>query len=589
MLRWLSIGQLLLPLGGMSEVLYRLHWAGEAPFTYRVLIQFPSTKGSYTDLRMPAWRPGRYILQNYAGGVYDFSARTAQGSPLFWKKSDKDTWRIFHKYGSIIEVEYRLDARALDAGSSYQGGDLIYFNPVTLFMHIVGRLDEKCLLALPDLSATWSVATALPLRTPGLYEAASYHHLVDAPFVIAPTLRQAKKTCLQATLHVHFWGEVGAQNLEGFLDDLCKIVQAQTAIWGELPLSDYHFIYILVPFQMRHAVEHEYCAVFVLPQSGAQDETGLKSFLGISAHEFFHVWNVKRLRPAAMWPYDYNRPPATALHWLTEGVTDYYTSLSLARAGLLSESEFWQNLSSFLTQLENSWTYRQFSPAELSIDSWHATSPYRPAFLQGSFYAAGRRVGFLLDMFLRRESGGKVTLDSLMRHLYETYYKKGRGLPEEGVEKAVLQLLGKNKAEKVKTFWQSYVYGRERMAYKAFLAGLPLEVVESDELARGWARIGILRWRKEGEGIQIEEVEPQSAAALAGLQRGDVLYTIGEKPAIEIEPSFWDRLSPNETISLGLRHEGEVMEGTLRLNTQKLSVQKTLRLTPVRPGFLTRD
>ncbi len=135
---------------------------------------------------------------------------------------------------------------------------------------------------------------------------------------------------------------------------------------------------------MRHAVEHENCAVFVLPQSGAQDESSLKSFLPISAHEFFHVWNVKRLRPAGdVGPYDYNTPPMTSLHWFTEGVTDYYTSLTLVRAGLMPEAQYWSQLSSFLQELENSWVYQNFSPAELSMDSWHATSPYRPTFLQG--------------------------------------------------------------------------------------------------------------------------------------------------------------------------------------------------------------
>ena len=586
MRKLLGLALALFPLRGMSEVRYRLFWAEEPPYTYRITMQLAPSRGPYTDLRMPAWRPGRYILQNYAGALYHFSARTLNGTPLPWKKIDKDTWRIFHQGGiSTIEVSYRVDARTLDAGSSYQGGSLIYFNPITLFLYAVGRIEERCVLELPDLPASWAVATALPAKSKRQYEASSYHHLVDAPFVMAPSLRQAQTACEGATIFVHFWGEVGAKNLNSFLSDLCKIIQVQKQIWGELPLSEYHFIYILVPFQMRHAVEHENCAVFVLPQSGARDESSLKSFLGISAHEFFHVWNVKRLRPAAMWPYDYNNPPMTSLHWLTEGVTDYYTSLSLARAGFLSESEYWTQLSDFLQRLENSWVYQNFSPAEQSLDSWHATSPYRPAFLQASFYASGKRLGFLLDMFLRRESGGRYRLDDLLRYLYRTYYKQGRGLPEEGVWEALIHLLGAQKKSAVESFWRRYVEGRERLSYKEFLAGLPIEVEEHEGPARGWERIGIRQWTPEGEGIRITEIEPFSCAAMLGLAQNDVIYTVDTRSVKEIDASFWDQLSEGAQVLIGWRRGDEVEEGTLRFEARRVPLRKHLRLRPQREGF----
>jgi predicted metalloprotease with PDZ domain len=578
------------PLWGMSQIIYRLFWADEPPYTYRVVMRLSPSKATYTDLRMPAWRPGRYILQNYAGALYHFSAQNPNGQPLPYKKTDKDTWRIFHPPKTpFIEVSYRMDARTLDAGSSYQGRQLIYFNPITLFLYPVGRLQEPCQLELPDLPPDWAVATALPAKNKHHYQAPSYHHLVDAPFVIAPTLRQTQTSCAGITLHVHFWGEVGAKNLNSFLNSLCQIVQTQKNIWGELPLSEYHFIYILVPFQMRHAVEHENCALFVLPQSGAQDENSLQSFLPISAHEFFHVWNVKRLRPAAIWPYDYNNPPMTSLHWLTEGVTDYYTALSLVRAGLLSESDYWNQLSTFLQQIENSWVYQTFSPAEQSMDSWHATSPYRPPFLQASFYASGKRLAFLLDMFIRRESEGHYKLDDLLRYLYQTYYKQGRGLPEDGVQKALFHLLGPTKKEKIAEFWRSYVEGCARISYRQFLEGLPIQVEEEEKPAQGWARIGIRQWSPEGDGLRIGEVEPLSCAAMVGLMRGDVLYTVDTKSAKDIDPAFWDQLPVGAQVLLGWRHEDEIAEGLLRLEAHRIPLQKRLRLTPLKEGFGTRD
>ncbi len=575
------------PLLGMTQVVYRLYWATEGPFTYRVEVHAPTSTGKYTDFRMPAWRPGRYILQNYAGAVYDFAAEGQDGTPLPWQKVDKDTWRVLHVDQKQLRVTYRVYARMLDAGSSYVMPGLVYFNPITLFVYVPESIDKPCQLELPDLPVDWQVATALPAIAPRRYQAASYHQLVDAPFVIAPTLRQAQTTCEDVTLYVHFWGEVGAETLDGFVADLCRIVQVQKAVWGEIPLTAYHFIYILVPFSMRHAVEHENCAVFVLPQSGAQSEEALKSFLGISAHEFFHVWNVKRLRPAALWPYDYNKPPATSLHWLTEGVTEYYTGLTLARAGIWSEETFWDETNRFLNTIENQWVYQAFSPAELSMDSWLATSSYRPAFLQGSFYMAGRRVGLLLDLFLRRESGGRLTLDSLMRYLYEHYYKRGRGLPEDGVERAVCVLLGRGKANRVRRFWMEVVEGRVRPSYRGIAAGLPLDVQEEVNPAPGWARVG-LRVKPEGEGLLIEEVVPGSLAAKAGLCSGDLLLTVQTQAAPQWDAECWERLKPGTGLALGWTRQGFPMEGVLIYDPRRASSVVKISLRPTTPGFLTR-
>lgn len=582
MLRYL----VLIPFWGMAQVLYRLYWAQEDPFTYKVEVLVSASAGKYTDFRMPAWRPGRYILQNYAGAVYDFWAYGPTEKPLPWKKIDKDTWRVFHGEQKPVRISYRVYARTLDAGSSYVGPGLIYFNPITLFVYASEFLNKPCQLELPDLPLEWQVATALSSIAPRRYQATSYHELVDAPFVIAPSLRQAQTTCEGVTLYVHFWGQVGAQMLDGFLNDLCRIVRAQKAIWGEIPLKFYHFIYILVPFSMRHAVEHENCAVFVLPQSGAQSEEALQSFLGISAHEFFHVWNVKRLRPAVLWPYDYNKPPATSLHWLTEGVTDYYTGLTLARAGIWSEETFWEETNRFLSVIENQWVYRAFSPAELSIDSWLATSSYRPGFLQGSFYVAGRRVGLLLDLFLRRESGGRLTLDTLMRYLYEQYYKRGRGLPEEGVEAAMRTLLGRGKASTIRRFWVDVVEGRKRLSYREFATGLPLEVEEEVGPAPGWGRVG-LRVRPEGEGLLIEEVVPGSLAAKAGLCSGDFLLTVEGQAASKWEPQ-WDQLRAGAKLALGWNRQDLPMEGVLTYDPSRAELATKIRLRPTLPGFLTR-
>lgn len=565
-----------------APIRYRLTWERPPRYTYIVQIEAKPGRGRHTDFALPAWRPGRYIIQNYAGAVSHFAAFDEEGRPLPWQKVNKDTWRVQNPARGMIRVSYRFFARQIDAGSSYLSESLVYFNPINLLMYLPGRLGEPCELVLPDLPPEWGVATALPQVASRRFRAGSYHELADAPFLSGPALRTEKITCGEAVLYAHFWGQVGAQRLEGFMEDLCKIVQTQTRIWGRLPLRAYHFIYLLVPFQMRHAVEHEYSAMFVLPEEGAASEEALKSFLGISAHEFFHVWNVKRLRPAALVPYRYDREVYTSLHWLTEGITDYYTGVTLARAGLLSPAEYWQRLSAELSQVENGYAYQLFSPAELSMDSWLATSSYRPSAYQGSFYAAGKRVGFLLDMRLRAETQGKVSLDSLLRYLYERYYERGRGVPEDGVEKAAIELGG----AAFQDFFRRYVWGRERPDYEALLRGLPVRVEVRREPYPGVGRLGILRSRPEAQGLRIEEILPESLADRLGLEVGDLLLTVGGQAIESLPGDFWERREPAEKILLGWTHAGFPMEATLTYDPRQLSERITLMLSPAVPGFI---
>ncbi len=564
----------------MAEPLrYTLAWDTPPRYTYQVRLECRPTRGRHTVVGLPAWRPGRYILQNYAGAVSHFAAYDEAGRPLPWQKLTKDTWQVENPPHGLLRVEYRFYARQLDAGSSYLSPELVYFNPVNLLMYVQGRLEEPCELHLPSLPEGWAVATALPRQGPRKFLATDYHHLVDSPFLIAPFLRSDRLDCEGVTLHVHFWGRVGARSLQPFLQDLCRILQVQKRIWGHVPFAEYHFMYLLVPFSMRHAVEHAYCAMFVLPEEGASSEAALRSFLGISAHELFHVWNVKRLRPAALWPYRYDREVYTSLHWLTEGVTDYYTSLSLLRAGLMDPTEYWQRLSAELTQIENTPAYTLFSPAELSIDSWLASSSYRPALYQGSFYAAGKRVGFLLDMTLRRETQGRVTLDSLLRDLYQRYYLRGKGLPEDAVQEAAVRLGG----PALKDFFDRHVRGREAPDYEKILAGLPLRVSVEYKPYTGWGRVGILRYKAHEEGIRIEEVMPGSAADKVGLEVGDLLLTVEGRAAKDLPSEFWDSLQEGAWVHLGWTREGFPLEGTLALSSAH---QKQVRIEPVEPDFL---
>ncbi|MGQ9864549.1 MAG: M61 family metallopeptidase [Bacteroidia bacterium] len=494
-----------------QEVRYKLSWGNLLPaHTYQIEAVFPKTEHSPVEVRLPAWRPGRYILQNFASAVWDFGAYDLKGNPLPWKKTEKDVWQVMTSQAFV--VRYKFYAGVLDAGSSYVDANVAYFNGSNLFMYVTELIEKPCLLEIA-IPQGWKIATALPSQK-DVFRASSYHSLIDCPTVISPSLQSFSTQVEGCTLYAHFYGKV-TFDPKALIDALAKIARVQKKIWGDLPLSVYHHLYFLVPFRIVHAVEHENCAMYMM-----DERAGLERFISISAHEFFHLWNVKRLRPRALMPYRYDREVYTSLHWFTEGVTDYYTGLTLVRAGLISQESYLEGLAKSLTDIENSYAYKVFSPSEMSVNSWLVTSAYQVPFLQASFYASGKRVGFALDLFLRGSTQGKVSLDDVLRVLYHRY--RETGIPETGIEEVVTELVGPS----AKTFFSQHVYGSQPIPYARYAQGSGIRVEVRKKNLSAWAALGI-----EGnyvpQGYKVIKLRAGGAAFEAGVEEGDILTQLG--------------------------------------------------------------
>ena len=434
-----------------ADYTYSLSWLSPNTHTYVVELTVEPQTASHTDFAIPAWRPGRYFLQDYAGAISHFEAMDAVGQALPWSKTDMHTWRVSHERTHTVTIRYRYLANNQDAGSSYFAEDEIYLNPVNLFMYVPGNYTGDVELRIPDLPASWKAATSLKKKSDGVYSAADYHEFADSPTVFSPRMEQFSFDIDQTNFHVHFQGEYqGNKTTERrVIEALSKMCREQAAIFGGFPLEEYHFIYRLLPYRMRHAVEHSKSASFALPANISQTpEKTVSGILGISSHEFWHVWNVKRIRPAALWPYDYSQPQYSSLHWFTEGVTSYYTHLILLRAGLTTEENFLRQQSNTIESLENNYAATVVSPSASSYNSWLDNSPYAHPDHQISYYTLGHRVGLILDLTLRKQSQGKVSLDDVFAFLYRTYYQNGQGVPENGIQKAVETLTA--------TSWQGF-------------------------------------------------------------------------------------------------------------------------------------
>lgn len=518
----------------MSDTIhYTLGWENPASQLYTVTATAPAN-GEPLLFSLPAWRPGRYIVQNYASNVQSVRAHDQDGAPLRAVWDDIDSWRVDPGDASEVTLAYEYYATTHDAGSSTLRPDLAYFNPVNLFPWVEGRTDAPVELTLavpPD----WDVATQLEVVDngdgPRTLRAPHYHRFVDSPTIAAPEITTWSYEVDDVPFRMMFSGRLrlGERTQESIVADVEALSREQMALFGGAPFDAYTHLYQMVPRPIGHAVEHEASASYVLTDGLFLSDQGYNAFLSVTSHELFHAWNVKRIRPAALWPYDYSTPQLTRNHWVTEGITSYYEDLFLVRGSVITPEQYFQAIGDDIRALERSHGRKITSAAVASLTSWHSGYGDGNPNQSVSFYTKGAVLGVMLDMRIRNLTDGARGLDDVMRHLWSEYYERGRGYPEDGFQRAIETVAGASFDD----FFARYVYGVEEIPYAEHLSVVGLTARETTDASRPATTIGIMP-RPSGNRIALDNVFPDSPALAAGLMRGDVLVSVG---GVEISTS----------------------------------------------------
>jgi predicted metalloprotease with PDZ domain len=553
----------------MSDtVRYTIGWDNPASQLYQVVVT-TRAQGEPVVFSLPAWRPGRYILQNYAANVQNVRAVDESRSPLPTEWIDLDSWGVDPGNARSVTLEFEYYARTFDAGSSTLTPDVAYFNPVNLLPWVEGRKDAPVTLTL-EAPADWTVATQLARRAgPGhVFAAPGYDRLVDSPTIAAPDLVVWDYDVDGVPYHLVFrvvQGELqlGEYTREKVLADVARLTEEAVAVFGVTPFDEYWHLFQLVPFPFGHAVEHESSASYVVQDRIFASADGYDGFLSIIAHEFFHAWNVKRIRPAALWPYEYSTPQLTRLHWVTEGVTSYYEGVLLARAGLLAEEGVYRGLSNDIRALQSS-PGRLVTSAELaSLTAWHTGYGDGNPNQAISFYLKGSVLGLLLDLTIRDATDGAKGLDDVMRLLWQRHYEQGRGYPEDGFQTSAEEVAGRS----LDDFFSRYVAGTDELPYDETLAIVGLTARQVADESKPAATFG-WRLRKQGEDVTISNVLPDGPALAAGIMRDDVLVSVeGEATeTVDLDP-FLSQRSPGEEVRVTVRRSGEEIEKRVTLGS----------------------
>ena len=540
---------------------------------YHVVFRADGLKGETQDFKMPAWTPGYYRIMDYARNVKDFRAEDGSGRPLVWEKTAKNTWRVHAGRAASIVASYDVYAFTRFVADSYLGDDGGFITPTGVFMHVAGRLkDPVTVTVLPH--PDWKrVSTGLdPVAgRPNAFAAPDFDTLYDCPILIGNqeilTFEAAGRPHTVAAY------DLGAADRTKFVGDLKKIVEASSALMGELPYRHYTFL-IIGPG--GGGLEHLNSTAVTLNPASLANAPGYQGWLSFIAHEYFHLFNVKAIRPVALGPFDYDRENYTNLLWLSEGVTVYYEFILLNRAGLMTRDEVLERLGSTIADYENAPGRRHQPAIASSFDTWlnFFSRGEHSANTTVSYYDIGAGLGLLLDLKIRQESRGRTSLDDVMRTLYRTYFKeKKRGFTDGEFREACERAAGVPLGE----IFDVYAATVKEWDYAKYLgwAGLAIDL-EPRPAPAPW--FGAATQDQNGSAV-VSSVEPDSPASLAGLSfQDEILALDGGRVTQRSLAGTIDSRKPGDKVKVLYTRRGVVRETELALGTK---AKRSFRITPL--------
>ena len=516
---------------------YRLSADPNLPHYIAVEARLTNVTTPQIELQLPAWRPGRYELQHFAKNIQQFDVVDGDGQPLPFRKITKDRWLVQTNGTTELTARYNYYAllptpNLLNAGSSFVDDTLLYVNPINLCLYADGRMDELCTvkLTIPD---DWTVACGLEPVDSHVFRAADFYELVDCPLLAAPVLQHVQYEVRGVSFHV--WVH-GGRRTDGdpvfdaaqIRRDFSRFTEKQMAIFGEFPERDYHFLTLVLPIAHYHGVEHRNSTVLVL---GPNDEgPGLyQDLLGVASHELFHAWNIIRIRPAELLPYDFTRENYFPTGFVAEGLTTYYGDLTLRQSGVFDDEAYFKELQVLLKRhFENNGRAAQSlveSSWDLWLDGYEKGIPNRKV----SIYQKGAIAALMLDLHLRRLTDHARSLDDVMRLLWERF-----GRPFVGYTLADYRAVTENVAgESLDWYYDLCIFGNQPLEAKLneYLAWVGLAVIYDEHTPQHPGGIRLLELNDaDGRAQRARWLEAVDSPAVAGkLHTGHAELVPGEK------------------------------------------------------------
>jgi predicted metalloprotease with PDZ domain len=523
------------------------------------------------ELKMPVWTPGSYLVREYARHVQDFSVATAGGKALEWEKVNKNTWSIDTGDAREIVVKYRVYSNELTVRTNELNDEHAFWNNAALLMFPAGHLSAPSTVKVEPYGK-WKVATGLPAvaNSTHTFRASNFDVLYDSPFEVSD-YREISFDVKGKPHRFVMTGE-GNYDLKQLAADTTKIVEEAYKIFGELPYDDYTFI---VNLRGGGGLEHLNSTALQWNRFGFKPQSRYSGFLSLVAHEYFHLWNVKRIRPDALGPFDYENENYTKLLWVAEGGTAYYEGILLRRAGLMTDKELLDSKASTIEQLQNRPGRFETSLEEASLDAWikYYRQDENAVNNQISYYDKGEIVNMMLDIVIRTESGGTKSLDDVMRYLYTEFYKKNKNYTPEDFQKAAEMAAGKS----LDDFFSKYVRGEAEIDFAGIFRAIGLQLA-SDESGKSKAYIGA-DLTEANDRLTIRAIPANTPAYDQGMNTGDQIVAIdGYRATNTFLTSYLAERKPGDVVRLTLFRFDKMRDVSFKLGS---NTRKELSIKPI--------
>jgi len=480
------------------------------------------------EICLPAWRPGRYELGNFAKNIHGFSVFDDKGKKLPFEKTTKDSWLVKLTKTNFIKINYNYFAADLNAGSTFMNDQQLYVNPVNCLVYVKDKLDEACELKL-ELPEKFELAcganharSVRSRREKNLIKTDSFHELADSPFIASANLQHNTYKAKGVLFHLWFQGETKL-NWKKMLKDFQKFTESQLEKFGEFPAKEYHFIFQVLPFPAYHGVEHRTSTVLALGPGYDLMTEVYDDLLGVCSHELYHAWNVKTIRALDMFPYDYSKENYSRLGYVCEGVTTYMGDLFLAEAGVKDFVWYKKELEKLLQKHFDNFGRFNYSVADSSFDTWLdgyvAGVPNRKT----SIYNEGSLLSLVTDIKIRKNTNNKASLHDVMTAMNQRFALKKKGYTEADYKKIVEEFAG----EKLDSLFKNYFNGLhsfESILVEAFEGvGLVIKLSFNPNFAN--ALLGV-KTLLVGDKTIVSQISPGSSADLGKIMLQDEIVAI---------------------------------------------------------------
>jgi predicted metalloprotease with PDZ domain len=531
------------------EILYQVAMPQPQSHLFEVTLQVKGWRSSFLDLKMPVWTPGSYLVREYARHVQDFAA---EGH--VWRKVAKNHWQVDTAESSEMTVRYRVFANELTVRTNHLDTTHGYFNGAALFFYLPGFQDQPIQVTIAPPHETWRVATPLPAVAgqAHTFVAKDFDTLVDSPFEVG--IHQRYEFEVMGKPHQWaIWGG-GNVNADRLIADTRKVIEAEAELFGGLPYDSYLFLLHLAG-QGFGGLEHKDACTLIYSRLGFRAEERYQRFMQLVAHEFFHLWNIKRIRPKALEAFDYEGENYTPSLWFSEGTTSYYDLTIPLRSGIYGAKGFLSELSKEITRFLATPGRRVQPLSESSFDAWiklyrrDANSDNN----QMSYYLKGEMVSLLLDLLIRSRHGNGRSLDDVMRQMWQQFGVDEVGFTPEQLEAVISSVVGCDLTD----FFQRFLHTTEELPFDEYLEPFGLRL-QAEDTTNHPPYLGLKAATENGRE-KVKFVEAGSPAGVAGIDPDDELLAID---GLRVKADqLGDRLKdyrPGDSIDLTFFHQDEI-------------------------------